>query len=533
MKAIEIDNVKYEFRDDVWVWRQLFLKSEWFATKYLCGFHEGNVKKGIIKFPMYKHLHGEMINAIQYMPYTRLAVFVFRGAGKSSAITVGDNIYDIIKNRNIRIGIAPGNMKLGKQFLDQIKNIIKSPLFRACFPEIIPKHSHNSSESNWSKTSCTVNRSSEARKLLKEPTIDLITEKSLSEGFHYDKIVGNDLVHRDNYKTENARETTKEFFRNFENLIADKSAPIKIEGTFWHPDDVYTSEIMTNSEYAKFYLPIYDNEGNSVFPEQFPEERLRIIRAAEGEKMFATQFLLQPIADAEAPLSKYPYVRYREIFKEGRVVRITEDGREFADRIVPNGTMVANDTAGAGKNLAGMSVTQLDEKGRYWVRWGKLKDNWKPLELYEELKMLNRLFDPYKIGIELASQLMWESVLPAEALTVSSPIKYKLDELEHRNEPKKYRMLNLQAPLAQEKMFFHEGISDKFIKEVQFCGQMADTAAPDCLSGAISLYPKHNIFVGNKWQELEQPDYNLLYLKEQWDTGSPAMDEHLTRMMRE
>jgi hypothetical protein len=529
MQTIEIDNTKYEFHDDVWAWRQLFLKSEWMSTKYLCGFHEGNVKKGIISFPMYAYLHGRLINAIQYKPWKNLFVTMPRRYGKSTAVTVGDSIYSIIKNRNIRIGIAPGNMKLGKQFLDQIKHIIKSPLFRACFPEIVPTGSPNSSDSNWARESCTVNRSSEAKGLIKEPTVDLITENSVSEGYHYDKIIGNDLVHRDNYKTENARESTKEFVRNFENLKADKDTPIIIEGTFWHPDDLYTSVILPNPEYATYYLPLYDREGNITFPEQFTPETIRALRRKLGEKLFTTQYLLQPIAEAEAPLSQYKYTRYDEIRRDNKIIRVTEDGKTFETQII--GAMAGNDTAGSGRNLAGLSGVELSDDDVYFVRYGKLKPHWTPLERYQELKLLDNLINPYKIGIELASQLMWDSVLPQEALTGKSPIKHKLDKMEHRNEPKSYRILGLQPLLAQERIYFYKGIPDLYIKQIQFYGQMADTAAPDSLSGAISLFPKWNIFAGSTWSDEIQPKWKPVYA-EQW-SNYMDMDEHLENCMRD
>ncbi len=433
---------------------------------------------------MNHHLHGRFLNMVQHNPFKNLAVYMPRGYFKSSMMTVGNNIYKIINNPNTRIAIGNTNESLGKGFVSQLKKIIKSPLFRALYPDIVPTLPPNHPDSNWSKTSFTVNRGGRYA----EPTVMIITPRTDTEGLHFDDILGNDLVNRKNYKSETLREQTKEFVRNFTNLKDNPSVPIGIEGTFWHPDDLYVADILPNPEYTIFYLPLYDDNGNITFPEKFTPEYIEAIRREMGDKMFTTQMLLNPISEQEAFMSKYPFVKYEE--QKGK--RVASDGREFTAKII--GRMVAMDTAGRGKNLAAIGMVDLDDDGNFFVRYVKLRDRWKPSERLAEFKRMDKWFNPNKFGIELESQLMWDSVLPEDFLSEKSSLRFKMDKLTSGGQKKEWRIRSIEMPLAHEKIFWHVGIGERAIKEVQFYPEMMDDAVPDVISYCLSMFPKHHIY---------------------------------------
>ena len=438
----------------------------------------------------------------------------------SSMMTVGDNIHNIINNPNIRIAIGNTNESLGKGFVRQLKKIIKSPLFMALYPDIVPTLPPNHPDSNWSKTSFTVNRTARHG----EPTVMIITPRTDTEGLHFDRLLGNDLVNRKNYRSEVLREQTKEFVRNFTNLKDNPNVPIIIEGTFWHPDDLYVADILPNEEYTIFYLPLYDDSGNITFPEKFTPEYIEAIRREMGDKMFTTQMLLNPISEQEAFMSKYPFVKYEE--KGGK--RITTDGREFTAPII--GRMVAMDTAGRGKNLAAVGMVELDNEGNYFVRYVKLRDRWKPSQRLVEFKNIQKWFNPTKFGVELEGLLMWDSVLPEDFVEGKSDLRLKLDRLTTGGQHKPERIQNIEPPLANGRIFWHIGIGERAIKEVQFYPEMMDDAVPDVISYCLLMFPKHHIY------PTEQVDLSSVY----WEPQHPEMfnygrqvDESLLRLLND
>lgn len=469
---------------------------------------------------MYKYLHGHFLNMVQHNSWKNLAVFMPRGYFKSSMMTVGDNIHDIINDVNIRIAIGNTNETLGKGFVGQLKKIIKSPLFKALYPDIVPTLPPNHPDSNWSKSSFTVNRTARHA----EPTVMIITPQTDTEGLHFDKLIGNDLVNRKNYRSENLREQTKEFVRNFTNLKDNPEVPVVIEGTFWHPDDLYVADILPNEEYTIFYLTLYDDSGNITFIEKFTPQYIEKIRGEMGDKMFTTQMLLNPISEQEAFMSQYPFVRYEE--KDGK--RMATDGREFDAPII--GRMVAMDTAGRGKNLAAISMVDLDNEGNFFVRYVKLRDRWKPSERLLEFKYIDKVFNPTKFGIELESQLMWDSVLPEDFVEGKTNLRFKMERLATGGQKKAWRIQNIEPVLAKEKIFWHVGIGEKAIKEVQFYPEMMDDAVPDTISYCLSMFPMFYIYPA------KTDDVPMAY----WEPQHPEMfsfgrniDENLRRCIDE
>jgi len=452
----------------------------------LCGFNEESVRAKALKYPMYSYLHGRFLRMVQHNPWQNFAVFMPRGYFKSSMMTVGHKIWKIINNQNIRIMLGNSSENLGKKFLTQNKKIIKSPLFCALFPEIIPQLPPNHPDSNWSRTSFTVNRTDDCT--YGEPTMMIVTPGTNTEGLHFDDILGNDLVNRTNYKSELKREGIKEFVGNFANLQDSEDTPTEIEGTFWHPDDLYVADILNNPEYTIFYLPLYDNQGNVTFPEKFTPEYIESQRRKLGDKLFTTQMLLNPISEQEAFMSKYPFVRYTE--ENGK--RITTDGREFDAPII--GRMVAMDTSGRGKNLAAISMVDLDNDGNFFVRYVKLRDRWKPSERLIEFKYIDKHFNPIKFGVELESQLMWDSVLPEEFVEGKTNLRLKMARLTTKGQKKEFRIQNIEPVLAREKIFWYIGIGEKAIKEVQFYPEMMDDAVPDTISYCLSMFPMFHIY---------------------------------------
>lgn len=475
-------------------YQDLFKDSFWLTAKYLCGFNEQAVLDNKITYPMYAYLHGVFMNAVQFNFWKNLFVCMPRGYFKSSMMTVAFPIWCIINNPNIRIAIACDNMKLGKAFLRQLQKIVMSPVFRAIFPELIPLYPPHSPKSDWSSVSFSVNHPQTGTK---ESTVTLISPGSKVEGLHFTVIIGNDLVNSENYASQVKRDRVKDFWRNFTNLKDGPDTPIVIEGTFWHEDDLYNDLILSNPEYDVFYLPLYDEVGNVTFKEKFTPEYIEQIKNEVGDKMFATQYLLTPVATERTTFKGCPFIRYKEILdRNGNVVKRKDSlGREFKAPIL--GGMVAMDTAGEGKDMEGIGYMEKDEEGYYFQRTLQLMPRWIPSQKLDLLERLDEEFNPDHFGIELEGILEFDSVLPEEAVRGNSRIAPKLYKLKSGGKAKPKRIGSAQPLLAQKRLMYHESIPEKAIKDIQFYPEMKDDTAPDVQGYELQMFNELSYYSTN------------------------------------
>jgi hypothetical protein len=476
---------KFHFTGRQKKYQNLFKNSLWLTVKYLCGFDERAVAQGKITYPMYAHLHGAFLDMVRNIAWRNLFVCMPRGYFKSSMMTVGFVIWKIINNPNIRIAIACDNLTLGKTFLKQLQNIVLSPQFRAVFPNLIPPYPPHSPKSDWASRGFSINRSNTS---IKESTVTLLSPGSKTEGFHFDLIIGNDLVNEENYNSQTKRDRTKRFWQNFPNLKDNPNTPVVVEGTFWHEDDLYNDLVIDNPEYDIFYLPLYDSYGNITFPEKFTPELIERIKNQVGDLMFATQYLLTPIASERTVFHGCPIIRYKEILDSHGEIKYRKDelGREFNAPMM--GGMVAMDPAGEGEDLEGAGYMEKDSDGYYFQRVLQLMPRWYPHQKLELFEQFDEEFDPDYFGIELDSMLEFDSILPEEAVRGNSKISPKLYKLLSKQKAKIKRVSAAQPLMKQKRILFHEDIPEKVIKDIQYYPEMKDDAAPDILGYELQMF---------------------------------------------
>lgn len=492
-QTLQVNGIEYYFTDRQLKYRELFKNNLYLCTKYLCGFHEGAVENGMIEFPMNWHLHGSILTKVQYSKWTRLALKMPRGSFKSCMMTVGLPIWKIINNPNIRIGVTGGNMSLCKAFLQQQKDIILSPFFRAIFPEVPPQHSPNSQLSDWSQTQYTVHRETTS---VKEPTVYLFTQGSKIEGWHFDLIIADDCVNRENYKTEVRRNHVKEFFDDFTNLVNNVDTPIVWVYTPWHPDDAH-SDLEKRESVTKLSVPLYDGEGNVFFPEKFTaryikQKRDDLRRDGGGDKMFTTQYLLEAVSGTNAPMSQYPVVRYwEEEDEDGRIIRVTDDGRKFKANVL--GTMIPMDTSGQGVDTCGVGVLQRDNDDNFFVRYAKEGRGWPPSRRFKELIALDDTFDAKHLGVEVFGQITIKDLIGEENLN-NTDRAHKFKELKHHSRGKDERIMNyLEPKIEAGKWFWHIGVPEPAIKQVMYYREMSQDTVPDMLAYGVQMFEEANV----------------------------------------
>ncbi len=214
---------------------------------------------------------------------------------KSTIITIGLTIQDILKNPNVTIGIFSHTRAIAKEFLKQIKREFESnAVLKKLFPHICKPTNKESRElsRNWSEEKILVKRN----KNPKEATIEawgLVDGQPT--GKHFDILIYDDVVTLESVNTPEQIKKTTSAWRLSLNLGA-RGGVIRMIGTRYHLLDTYNSIIKQGSVIARIYPATKDGteNGESIFLDKSILEKKR---RDMGAYVFACQMLQNPQQD--------------------------------------------------------------------------------------------------------------------------------------------------------------------------------------------------------------------------------------------
>jgi predicted phage terminase large subunit-like protein len=215
-----------------------------------------------------------------------------REHGKSSIITFGKTIQDILVNPNVTVGIFSHTRPIAKSFLKQIKTELEENQFlKSLFPEILYANPQKESVL-WSlDAGITVKRTSNP----KEATVEaygLVDGQPTSK--HFSLLVYDDVVTRESVSTPEMMEKTTEAWGLSLSLGAI-GGKRRIIGTRYHFNDTYKHIIDRGAAIPRIKAATVDGtpQGASVYmdKETLAERRMG------GPYVFACQYLQNPVAD--------------------------------------------------------------------------------------------------------------------------------------------------------------------------------------------------------------------------------------------
>lgn len=219
---------------------------------------------------------------------------------KSTIITVGMTLLDVINNPEITVGIFSHSKGIADEFLIQIKNELENnPLFHELWPEIFFKEPHKQAQ-QWSiEKGLVVNRKSNP----KESTIEshgLV--KGMPTGKHFDLRVYDDVVTMESVSTPAQIQKTTTALQMSVNLGAE-GGTFRFIGTRYHLFDTYRTLIDTGEIKSRVRPATHNGkiDGKAVL---MSEESLRSKKILQGSYVFSSQMLLNPVADASMGFDK-------------------------------------------------------------------------------------------------------------------------------------------------------------------------------------------------------------------------------------
>lgn len=213
---------------------------------------------------------------------------------KSSIVTKGGSMLRLLKNPNIRILIANNTWDNARKFLGSItKFLVKG--------QELPKFFGQFESDQWNKDEITIRQRTE---VLDAPTITTTGLEKEQTSQHYDLIIADDLVARENSATAEQRAKVKDYINSLMALL-EPNGELWVVGTRWSQDDAY-GDLLEEGIWDPLIRSAYtdDTRAAPLFPEKFTLEKLQFLRAKLGPTLFSCWYLNDPIAQEAADFKK-------------------------------------------------------------------------------------------------------------------------------------------------------------------------------------------------------------------------------------
>lgn len=213
---------------------------------------------------------------------------------KSSIITKGAVIQRILRNPNIRVLIANNTWDNARKFLRSIQeHFVKGSMLA---------HFYGKFEGRvWTQDEITIRQRTEVHDA---PTIATTGLEKENTSQHYDLIVADDLVARENVQTPEQRAKVKDYINSLMALL-EPNGELWIVGTRWSQDDAY-GDLIDEGIWDVMQRGCWADEERTkpIFPEKFTVEKLQFLRKKFGPVLFSCWYLNDPLSSEAADFKK-------------------------------------------------------------------------------------------------------------------------------------------------------------------------------------------------------------------------------------
>ena len=345
-------------------------------------------------------IHWEISDLLKTLKRACL-ILIPRGHLKSTLVTQGWVLQQLLINPSLRILIASADLDNAKNFLSAISSHIKrNPKFKERFGDILLREGTKAKDDT--QESLTVTGSNCGAK---ESSITVASTKTDMTSQHYDIMVFDDLVNGKNCNSYELRFGVKQFYVRCMDLL-EPDGKVVVIGTRWHFGDLYNDLLQgikkksSNFDFvvnkACMFSPRYErrdfkkmfqaSDTEVLFPEKWGLKELmrQYIDKERNDAEFAAQWMNFPMTDKRAP------------FKIEDI--------EFLTELSPTVTKyMCVDPAGGGEKKGNddfaIVVGGMDVNGDIW----NIDAHAEQESVDESLGYLHNLFmnsNPRKVGVE-------------------------------------------------------------------------------------------------------------------------------------
>lgn len=298
-----------------------------------------------------------------------------RGHYKSTIITVGGIIQEVLRDPNLTVCVLSYNGPTARKFIGQIKQAFEHPALTALFPDILYAKPPNE---RWSlQGGLFVKRTT----LSKEPSVmgsGLVD--GMPTGMHFGLRVYDDVVTRESVFTPEQIEKTTEAFELSDALGTGDGQRMWMVGTRYHPQDTY-AEVLKRGTAVERRRPCVDADGTPLL---LTRETLADKRITMGPQVFAAQMMLEPSSAETATFQR----EWKQVYENPPALS-TMNIWIIVD---PASGKEKRGKRGADLDYTVMEVVGLGEDNNYYTLPGSLRDR---LNLTQRTAALFRLVRQY------------------------------------------------------------------------------------------------------------------------------------------
>lgn len=308
---------------------------------------------------------------------------------KSTIITFGKTIQDLLLDSDELIGIFSHTRPIAKKFLYQIKSELEGNEFlKDLFPDVLYKNPESESP-RWSLDGGIIVKRGGNPKEASVEAWGLVDGQPT--GAHFTTMVYDDVVTRESVTTEEMIEKTNEALALSLNLEGKKSdgrgVVRRFVGTRYHMSDTYKMVVERKIGRERVHYPTtlgkedIEVEGEGVL---LTRDELKRKREELGRWVYSSQMLLNPAADRSQGF-RYDWVMWYDGSPNGRMNKyILVDSASEQKK---------------GSDYTVMVVVGLGDDGNYYLLDG-IRDRLNLTQRCEALMGLHRKWKPLSVGYE-------------------------------------------------------------------------------------------------------------------------------------
>jgi hypothetical protein len=287
---------------------------------------------------------------------------------KSTIITFAGTIQEILRDREIKIGLFSHTKPIAKGFLSQIQRELETnENLKACFPEVLWANPGKQAPS-WSLDGGLVVRRDGNPK---EATIEahgLVDGQPTSK--HFDLLIYDDVVTRESVNTPDQIQKTTEAWELSDNL-GTMGGRKWIIGTRYHYADTYFEIIKRGAARPRIY-PATSNGQIDGMPVLFTAAEWQRRVRDQGEATVACQLLANPLAGHQRMFNVEDLQVY-EVRPLTMMGYLLVDPARSMKRDSANTAMVVLGISGTGNKYL---LDGFDHKMDLMERWNNMRDLW-------------------------------------------------------------------------------------------------------------------------------------------------------------
>lgn len=331
--------------------------------KFLC--------QRMLKYSDWDRCHDEMVDWLEgelKKPCDKKRIIFMllpRGHLKTSIITIGKSIQEMLKNPDIRILLTNAVWDMARSFLSEITAFLTT---KSHLPSLFGAFQN---DKGFNQDAITIRQRNRPNKT---PTISTSGVDSARASQHYDWVVADDIVNRQNVSSPELREKTLLYYKDMMDLL-EPTGTLIIIGTRWHDGDLYgeklrehgikklESEIHGYSSVfdaaISFYVRKVEIDSKFIFPKKFNNNIMAQIAREKGSFETSAQYYNDPISSEDQQFK--PPVRYWSEIGEGTVHYgafdpATSEKKNSCDAVVLSGAL------NRGNQLLAVEYKAFDKK---------------------------------------------------------------------------------------------------------------------------------------------------------------------------